>query len=105
MHDMPYKGGYSTGHYGRPGKTVDSGIHVVQVEIARRLYMNELRLAKEPEGFSKVQRFARETLHFAEPLGLLRQAQLIHVEPPSNFNLHHVNATIDCFPGTAVMPG
>lgn len=35
-HDDPYKGGYSTRHYGRP----HAGQHAVQVELARRLYMD-----------------------------------------------------------------
>jgi N-formylglutamate deformylase len=36
-HDDPYRGGYTTAHYGRPGERV----HAVQVELARRLYMDE----------------------------------------------------------------
>lgn len=39
-HDEPYKGGFSTRTYGRPA----TGIHAVQVEIARRLYMDEAKL-------------------------------------------------------------
>ncbi len=38
----PYSGGYVTRHYGRPRE----GIHVLQVEVARRLYMDESRLLK-----------------------------------------------------------
>lgn len=41
-HDDPYQGGYTTQHYGRP----DRDVHVVQVELARRLYMVEKDLAK-----------------------------------------------------------
>lgn len=41
-HDDPYQGGYTTAHYGRP----DRACHVVQVELARRLYMDEGALAK-----------------------------------------------------------
>jgi N-formylglutamate amidohydrolase len=41
-HDDPYQGGYTTQHYGRP----DLQVHVVQVELARRLYMDEASLAK-----------------------------------------------------------
>lgn len=33
----PYAGGYVTDHYGRPGKRV----HALQIELNRRLYMNE----------------------------------------------------------------
>ena len=36
-HDDPYAGGYTTQHYGRPS----DGVHVVQVELARRLYLDE----------------------------------------------------------------
>lgn len=43
-HDDPYQGGYTTQHYGRP----DLHIHVVQVELARRLYMDEPTLSKTP---------------------------------------------------------
>jgi N-formylglutamate deformylase len=41
-HDDPYQGGYTTQHYGRP----DLHVHVVQVELARRLYMDEPTLTK-----------------------------------------------------------
>jgi N-formylglutamate deformylase len=33
----PYAGGYITRHYGRPRE----GVHVIQIELARALYMNE----------------------------------------------------------------
>jgi N-formylglutamate amidohydrolase len=39
-HDDPYQGGFTTQHYGRP----EAGVHVVQVELARRLYMDEAAL-------------------------------------------------------------
>ncbi len=35
--NMPYSGGYTTVHYGRPR----AGVHVLQIEINRALYMNE----------------------------------------------------------------
>jgi N-formylglutamate amidohydrolase len=41
-HDDPYQGGYTTQHYGRP----DLQVHVVQLELARRLDMDEPSLAK-----------------------------------------------------------
>lgn len=40
----PYAGGYVTRHYGRPR----DGVQVLQVEIARRLYMDEDRIEKSP---------------------------------------------------------
>ncbi len=39
-HDEPYRGGFTTSHYGRP----DLRTHAVQVELARRQYMDEERL-------------------------------------------------------------
>lgn len=38
----PYAGGYTTRHYGRPS----DGVHALQVEIARRLYMDEATIAR-----------------------------------------------------------
>lgn len=46
----PYAGGYITRHYGRPHE----GVHVLQVEIARELYMDEGRIERLP-GFAGVQ--------------------------------------------------
>lgn len=40
----PYAGGYVTRHYGRPRE----GVHVLQVEIARRLYMDEAAIERLP---------------------------------------------------------
>lgn len=36
-HDEPYRGGYTTAHYGRPA----DGVHAVQIELSRALYVNE----------------------------------------------------------------
>lgn len=55
----PYAGGYVTRHYGRPRE----GVHALQIEVARRLYMDEARIAKL-SGFTMV----------AERLGVLVQA-------------------------------
>jgi N-formylglutamate amidohydrolase len=41
----PYAGGYITRHYGRPADDV----HVLQVEIARALYMNETSIERLPD--------------------------------------------------------
>ena len=40
----PYAGGYVTRHYGRPRE----GVHVIQLEIARSLYMDERRVQRLP---------------------------------------------------------
>lgn len=49
-HDDPYRGGYTTGLYGRPSQDV----HAVQVELARRLYMDESTLRKKEADFPRV---------------------------------------------------
>jgi N-formylglutamate amidohydrolase len=41
----PYAGGYITRHYGRPADDV----HVLQIEIARSLYMDEVRIERLPD--------------------------------------------------------
>ena len=46
----PYAGGYITRHYGRPRERV----HALQIEIARRLYMDEARFARR-DGFDELQ--------------------------------------------------
>jgi len=46
--NLPYAGGYVTRHYGRPAK----GVHALQIEINRALYMDEDRVERGP-------RFAR----------------------------------------------
>ncbi len=51
VRNIPYAGGYATQHYGRPQK----GIHSLQIEINRALYMNEETLDLLPE-FSDIQR-------------------------------------------------
>jgi N-formylglutamate amidohydrolase len=44
-HDDPYAGGFTTQHYGRPAE----GLHAVQVELARRLYLDESTLRPTSE--------------------------------------------------------
>ena len=40
----PYAGGYITRHYGRPRE----GVHALQIEISRGLYMDEARIERLP---------------------------------------------------------
>ncbi len=54
-HDDPYRGGHTTVRYGRPA----AGIHAIQIELNRRLYMDELTLAKKPNEFRIVRSFCR----------------------------------------------
>lgn len=62
--NAPYAGGYTTRRYGRPRR----GVHVLQIEINRGLYMNEMDIQKSP-GFallqSQLQSIASEILTFA----------------------------------------
>ncbi len=46
----PYAGGYITRHYGRPRE----GVHALQLEVARALYMDETRIERRP-GFAALQ--------------------------------------------------
>jgi N-formylglutamate amidohydrolase len=53
--NSPYAGGYTTHLYGRPGR----GVHALQVEINRSLYLDEERVARDAK-FAEVQtRIAR----------------------------------------------
>ncbi len=45
----PYAGGFNTEHYGRPHR----GLHALQIEINRALYMDEARLERGP-GFERL---------------------------------------------------
>lgn len=54
-HDAPYRGGFSTAHYGRPR----AGVHAIQVELSRRLYMDEQSLEKKPNDFEATRDYCR----------------------------------------------
>ena len=47
--NRPYAGGFATRSYGRP----QHGVHALQIEISRHLYMNEVTLAKN-DGFKAI---------------------------------------------------
>lgn len=49
--NKPYAGGYITERYGRP----ETGVHALQIEISRGLYMNETTMRKT-SGFETLQR-------------------------------------------------
>ncbi len=50
MRNVPYAGGFTTCHYGRPA----AGRHCLQIEVNRALYMDERHYGKKP-GFSRLQ--------------------------------------------------
>ena len=77
----PYAGGYITRHYGRPRQQR----HALQIEISRRLYMDERRMEKTP-GFAALclrlgdflatlAEAARVLLPGADPRGIARAAE------------------------------
>jgi N-formylglutamate deformylase len=45
VRNKPYAGGFITEHYGRPAK----GLHALQIEVNRGLYVDETTLAKKPD--------------------------------------------------------
>jgi N-formylglutamate amidohydrolase len=53
VHDDPYRGGFTTAFYGRPERNQ----HALQVELSRRLYMNETTLEKKRDGFEETRDF------------------------------------------------
>lgn len=53
----PYSGGFVTRHYGRP----DEKVHALQIEINRRLYMDEARIERSAE-LSKLQANMRQLI-------------------------------------------
>jgi N-formylglutamate amidohydrolase len=59
----PYAGGFNTEHYGRPNR----GLHALQIEINRGLYMDEARLQRSPG----LKRLRKDMSTFAAELGKL----------------------------------
>ena len=62
--NAPFAGGYITQHYGRPGR----GIHAIQIEIDRSLYMDEAHIAKNNR-FSYMERQLRDIIRKLCDLG------------------------------------
>lgn len=52
-HDTPYRGGFTTTHFGSP----KAGVHALQIELARRLYMDERSLVRDSEKFQSCRNF------------------------------------------------
>ncbi len=71
-HDVPYRGGFATAHYGRPS----AGVHAIQVEVARRRYMDEGSFRRDLHGFARVKGLIRS---FVGALGALPAE---HLRPP-----------------------
>lgn len=71
-HNKPYAGGFITEHYGRPAR----GLHAIQIEINRGLYMNE-RTLQRTAGFDAL---AADLTQFAADLMALPEHH-VHVHP------------------------
>jgi N-formylglutamate deformylase len=54
-HDEPYRGGFTTAHYGRPA----DGVHAIQIELNRALYMDESTCLPKPGDFENLQSILR----------------------------------------------
>ena len=59
--NAPYAGGFCTTHYGRPG----SGLHALQIEINRAIYMDESRYSRLP----RLNALAADMADLVEALG------------------------------------
>ena len=68
-HDEPYRGGYTTAHYGRP----HDGQHAIQIELNRALYMDEATCRQKPGDFERLQQVLEALL---VSLGELRGSDL-----------------------------
>jgi N-formylglutamate amidohydrolase len=55
-HDDPYRGGFTTAHYGRPR----DGVHAVQIELNRALYVNERTGKPKTRNFARLRRLLAE---------------------------------------------
>lgn len=66
--NLPYAGGYVTRHYGRP----ERGVHALQIEVNRALYMDEERVERRP----RLDRLRREMEGLIVALAALDGAEL-----------------------------
>ncbi|NQU72603.1 MAG: N-formylglutamate amidohydrolase [Rhodospirillales bacterium] len=64
--NKPFSGGYTTRHYGRPAE----GVHAVQIEINRGLYMNEATITRGP-GMALLQDHLSQVIGALAELGRL----------------------------------
>jgi len=71
--NKPYAGGFITEHYGRP----ENGLHALQVEVNRGLYMDETKVQPLPE----LDNFAAEMTDFLRSMAELEIAELGGYQP------------------------
>jgi N-formylglutamate amidohydrolase len=66
--NTPYSGGFVTRHYGRPSE----GVHALQIELNRALYMDEKRIKRSPA----MDRVATQMTQLVECLGRIPLEEL-----------------------------
>jgi len=66
--NKPYAGGFITEHYGNPG----AGLHAIQIEVNRALYMDERRYERGPS----FDRLAADIVLLADRLALIAPEEL-----------------------------
>ena len=66
--NRPYAGGFITEHYGRPGH----GLHTLQIEINRALYMDEIRMTPS----ANFEALLRDMHHFFETMAQMDTSML-----------------------------
>jgi N-formylglutamate amidohydrolase len=69
VRNKPYAGGFITEHYGRPVR----GLHALQIEVNRALYVDEATLEKKPEFdlvAAALSTFMRQMVDFAAGFGV-----------------------------------
>jgi N-formylglutamate amidohydrolase len=67
--NKPFSGGFTTRNYGRP----DEGVHAIQIEINRGLYMDERTIARGP-GMARLQQHISQVIGALADLGRLELA-------------------------------
>ena len=72
VRNLPYSGGHTTRHYGKPVE----GVHALQIEINRRLYMDE-STHKKRAGFARLQ------THLGEVVAALAVLPASQLRPPA----------------------
>lgn len=69
--NRPYAGGFTTGHYGKP----KNGVHALQIEINRALYMDEGAILKT-DGFTKLSADIAKLIEAIAEMGRRRMVEL-----------------------------
>ena len=64
--NTPYKGGFITRHFGQP----KNGVHAIQIEINRELYMNETTFEIKPRGLERLRKACAALLPTLQDLDL-----------------------------------